>query len=296
MDTLLQFEETLTTQQVVEVLNKLLEQAFQIGAEETEKQLRVVLRQYPTCIALQFNASALYTSLQMMFPSAEEEDKNRWQEERRKLLEVVRASGCAAYWQSATVQLAGLKISDGALEEGEALLRELPESTVDSTFVWTQYYLKQNQLDRAREQLQKRLFKLVSEVEANLLALTNPQLLPETERQLRACTAYRAVAQTFGLVDMADGVEMGIRIRMGKTEAAAACFARYVDAVTGPAVQPNPALFSPALDTTRAEGRRATTPELRRWIARSITEESQYQTLRAHPTFVAAWERLQASL
>lgn len=296
VDTLLQFEDTLSDQQVIEAINGILEQASQGGTREAEARLQALLRQYPNCTALQFNAAAVYAGLQMLHPQADAETQNRWREAGQRLLEAVRASGNGAYWQAATVQLAGLRITAGALEEGEALLRELPERIGDPTLTWIQYFLQKEQPERARAQLQKQLYKLVSEVQTCLLALTNPKLLPEEARQLRACEAYRAVAHAFGLVDLGDGVEMGIRLRMGQTEEAAACFARYVEAVTGPAGQPDPALFAPALETARAEGRMAATPALRRMIVQSIREEPQYQALQGNPTFAAAWSRLQASL
>ena len=296
VDTLLQFEDTLSDQQVIEAINGILEQATQGGTREAEARLQALLRQYPNCTALQFNAAAVYAGLQMLHPQADAETQNRWREAGQRLLEAVRASGNGAYWQAATVQLAGLRITAGALEEGEALLRELPERIGDPTLTWIQYFLQKEQPERARAQLQKQLYKLVSEIQTCLLALTNPKLLPEEARQLRACEAYRAVAHAFGLVDLGDGVEMGIRLRMGQTEEAAACFARYVEAVTGPAGQPDPALFAPALETARAEGRMAATPALRRMIVQSIREEPQYQALQGNPTFAAAWSRLQASL
>ena len=296
VDTLLQFEDTLSDQQVIEAINGILEQASQGGTREAEARLQALLRQYPNCTALQFNAAAVYAGLQMLHPQADAETQNRWREAGQRLLEAVRASGNGAYWQAATVQLAGLRITAGSLEEGEALLRELPERIGDPTLTWIQYFLQKEQPERARSQLQKQLYKLVSEIQTCLLALTNPKLLPEEARQLRACEAYRAVAHAFGLVDLGDGVEMGIRLRMGQTEEAAACFARYVEAVTGPAGQPDPALFAPALETARAEGRMAATPALRRMIVQSIREEPQYQALQGNPTFAAAWSRLQASL
>ena len=296
VDTLLQFEDTLSDQQVIEAINGILEQATQGGTREAEARLQALLRQYPNCTALQFNAAAVYAGLQMLHPQADAQTQSRWREAGQRLLEAVRASGNGAYWQAATVQLAGLRITAGALEEGEALLRELPERIGDPTLTWIQYFLQKEQPERARAQLQKQLYKLVSEIQTCLLALTNPKLLPEEARQLRACEAYRAVAHAFGLVDLGDGVEMGIRLRMGQTEEAAACFARYVEAVTGPAGQPDPALFAPALETARAEGRMAATPALRRMIVQSIREEPQYQALQGNPTFAAAWSRLQASL
>lgn len=50
----------------------------------------------------------------------------RWRARKRQLLEEVRESGNAAYWQTATIGLAMLEITDGDAETGAALLRQLP--------------------------------------------------------------------------------------------------------------------------------------------------------------------------
>lgn len=296
VDTLLQFEETLSDQQVTEAVNRLMEQAPQIGPQAAEQQLRALLRQYSNCTALQFHAAAVYTSFPMLFPRVDRDQLAHWRSETRALLEAVRASGSAAYWQTATIQLAGLRLTDGAPEECAALLRELPERIGDPTLVWTRYYLKQAQPEKAREILQRRLYRDVFGVQTCLVTMLHPEFLPEASQQLRACEAYRAVAQAFGLLDMSDGLEMQVRLQLGQLEEAATCLVRYVDIVTGPAGQLDPTLFSSGLQTARTEGRPATTRELRQMLLRGIEQEEQYQRLLGIPAVTAAIEKLKASL
>ena len=52
--------------------------------------------------------------------------RTRWRARKRQLLEQVRESGNAAYWQTATIGLAVLELTDGDPEQGAALLRQLP--------------------------------------------------------------------------------------------------------------------------------------------------------------------------
>ena len=71
VDTLLQFEDTLPEQQVIEAVNGIMEQASQGAIQAAEAQLQALLRQYPNCTALQFNAAAVYAGLRMLCPQAD---------------------------------------------------------------------------------------------------------------------------------------------------------------------------------------------------------------------------------
>lgn len=176
LDTLLQFEQTLSDQEVATQINLLLQGAAAQGTPEgwqaAENQLNELLHRYPNCTSLQFNGAAFYDTLTFLFPTAGKEQHTRWKERKRQLLEQMRSSGTAAYWQSATMQLASLSIADGALEEGAELLRELPEQTFDPTALWALYYLKKEQPKQALELTQKQLYKLANQILSCLGTLT----------------------------------------------------------------------------------------------------------------------------
>lgn len=300
VDTLLQFERTLSDQEVQEQVNALLQagmaQQTPEGWKQAEAGLETLVHRYPGCMALLYNAAVAYDALQMFDPAAPEELRQRRRSRKRALLERVRAGDTAAYWQSATVQLATMAIADGELEKGAALLRELPESSGDLTGVWALYHLKKDEPDKARDITQRQLYKLVSQVQSCLATLMQPALVPEPERLRKISLASRAVAQTFGLADMSDGPLMEAYVQMGETDKAAACFVRYVEAVTGPAAWPDEDLFAPGLAPQKQAGLLATTRELREMIWKSITEDEKYRPLFADPAFAAALEKLKASL
>ena len=65
VDTLLQFEETLSDQEVVEQINAIIQTAIQQGCSAAEEKLQELLHRYPHCAALQFNAAAAYDTFQM---------------------------------------------------------------------------------------------------------------------------------------------------------------------------------------------------------------------------------------
>ena len=132
VDTLLQFEETLSDQEVTRQVNAVIQTAMTQSCAEAEQQLQKLLHRYPNCTALQFNAALAYDTFQMVDPAGQ----SQWRSHKRALLEEVRASGSGAYWQVATIQLATIAIADGELEQGETLLRELPERPGDPSAIW----------------------------------------------------------------------------------------------------------------------------------------------------------------
>ena len=300
LDTLLQFEQTLPDKEVVERINALIQSALHQGTPEgwqqAEQELEQLLRRYPGCTVLQFNAAATYDAFQMFVPAAGPEQRSRWQQRKQALLEEIRTTGGGAYWQSATIQLASLAVSQGELEKGAALLKELPEQAGDPSFVWAQYYLKKEQPEEALKLTQKQLYKLLNQMQTCLITLMNPQLMPRPEQLLQVSRACRTLAQTFGLMDLTDGPMMEAYLRMGEVQKAAECFVRYVDHLTGPMVLPKEELFAPGVVCQKPETVEGTSAELRRMVLKEMEGDEKYRVLESIPDFAAALEKLRASV
>lgn len=300
LDTLLQFEEDLPDKEVIDRINALMEQTLAEGSPNgwkmAEEGLEELLCRWPGCALLLYNGAAVYDTLRVFFPGAGEENFARWRARKRNLLERVRASGNAAYWQSATVSLAGLEIAEGEPEKGAALLRELPEQIGDPTFVWVQYHLKQGEDGQALERAQKQLYRNVSQTLTCLGLLANPRLMPGLEEQQKIREAYKAVARAFGFLDTSDGFLMEWYLRQGQAEKAAECFAAYVEALAGPAVYPSETLFSPGLGLKKKEEQMAAFREMRRMLWEEIQKEERCRPMRGLPAFEKALEKLGRSL
>lgn len=296
VDTLLQFEEQLSDQEVSARINEVMETAVQGDAAGAEAQLDALLRRWPNCTALQFNAAAAYDGFILFFPMADEDARSRWKRRKRALLEEIRRTGSAAYWQAVTIQLAGLAVSEGDTGRAETLLNELPAYAGDPTAVRVQLCLKKGQPEEALKLAQTELYKSVLKIESCMTTLLNPEVQPDPQKARKACQAYQAVAKAFGLADMSDGFLVEIYLRCGEVDQAAACFARYVEVLTGPPVFPDEELFSPGLIYTKPETAQAVFPPLRRMLLQSVTSEEQYQPLLTHPVSAAALEKLKASL
>ena len=205
--------------------------------------------------------------------------------------------GAAAYWQSATVQLASMAAAEGDTARAEALLDELPETAGDPTAVRVQLCLQKGQPEEALKLAQKTLYQSLVKVEGCMVNLMDARLLPAPDRARKACRAYRAVAKTFGLPDMSDGMLMEYCLQAGDLNGAAAAFARYVDVLTAPPAMPDPDLFSPGVDCTPApQALQAVPAPWRQLLVQSLTGEEKYRPLFAKPAFAAALEKLKASV
>ena len=186
--------------------------------------------------------------------------------------------------------------AEGDTGQAEALLQELPAYTGDPTAVRVQLCLKKGQPEQALKLAQTELYKSVVKIESCISTLLNPQVQSDPQKALKACRAYRAVANAFGLVDLSDGFLVEIYLHTGEIGRAAASFARYVEVLTGPPVLPDEDLFSPGLAYTSPDVQQAMPQPMRRMLLQSITGEEKYRPLLADPVAAAALDKLKASV
>lgn len=293
VDTLLQFDETLSNEDIEEKLNALLEASMQEGYETGEQMLSDLLHRYPNSCALKFNATVVFDSFRLLFPTADEALKRKWMGSKKELLTELRSSGTSAYQQQATLNLAFMAVNEGELDRGEQLLKELPEHSVDATMAWFQLYTKRNETEEALKLVQKRLYTLVSQTEFCLASMMGPEIASDNEHALKICEVYKAVDQLFGLGGMYEGLFLDIYLRMERYDDAADCFVRYVDKMAGEFTLPKQELFSPGLNMK--ERKPATSKELRKMLLAGIEDES-FKPLLSYPECIAAIERLKAGV
>ena len=315
VDQLLQFHPTLSDQEIAERIRAVVERARQEGPLSGEKALEELLHQYPSSDALRFQAAAVYDMLWMLgLAQPDQEAEQRRRRRKRALLLQVRASRSAAYWQMATVQLAGLAAREGETDQAEALLRELKEGQCGlylwvndpsvilgnnqcaPTPVWVQCYLKKEQPEEALKTAQRRLYLLVSSAMTCLTVLLDPRFALDEERVLKICRAYQSMARAFGFPDMSEGLYFETYLDMGQTDRAEACFARYVEVLTGPFSPVDEDLFAPGVTPTDRSSEQDMTREMRRMLLEEIQQGEKYRLLRERPTFAAAVEKLRQSI
>ena len=248
MDTLLQFEETLSAQELAGRIDAVVQTARGEGAQAGEAALTA-------------------------------------------LLESAHTAGDAACAQAAALQLALLAIRERETDRAEALLRGLPEQTLDPTMAWSLLYLERGEPQEAARALQRRLYALITQALSLLVQLANTWVKEDSERALHVCDVYGALCEAFGMTDMGDGLRVEIHLRAGRIEEAAACLERYVETVLGPARLSDARIFSPWLGAPKP-GRDALPEEMRSALLKGLAEDAQYAALRAHPRAAAAMERL----
>lgn len=294
VDTLLQFEENLTEQESAEKVNAVMQAAMQDGYEAAEPMLSKLLHEYPNSVSLKFHAAVVWNVFRVYFPSADDETKKRWTDFTKDLLTKVRLSRDENYWQTATLQLAGIALGEGETAQAEMLLNELPDHTVDATMVWSGLYLKKDEPQEALKTVQKRMYVLVRQLLSCLAVLMNPKIVPDIDQELEICRAYQAVDELFGCGGLYDGQFLEVYLRAGRLREAADCLVRYIDAATGMASLPKKSLFSPGLEIKDAQP--AMTKELRRILLQGLEEQQEYKQLMEYPKCVKAVEKLKSSL
>lgn len=82
MDTLLQFEETLSDQEAVEQINRILAKAIAAQGDLTgytaaREQLDEVLHRYPNCMPLVFNGALAMDAILLFFPTLDPQERDR---------------------------------------------------------------------------------------------------------------------------------------------------------------------------------------------------------------------------
>ena len=89
---------------------------------------------------------------------------------------------------------------------------------------------------------------------------------------------------------------MELCLQEGRPDEAVACFAKYVEVLTGPPAFPRADIFAPGVTAKHPESAQASSRELRRLLLDEIHKEEKYRSLMDHPVFAAALARLEASV
>lgn len=83
IDTLLQFEETLSDQDIAAKMNTVIETALADGYKAGEAMVFELLHKYPNSIALRFNAALIFDTFQMFFPSIDDTIRQTWRSRKK---------------------------------------------------------------------------------------------------------------------------------------------------------------------------------------------------------------------
>ncbi|MDO5424202.1 MAG: helix-turn-helix transcriptional regulator [Eubacteriales bacterium] len=247
VDTLLQFEETLSEEQCTAYMNEILETARTGHQAQAEERLWKLLRTYPSSPALKYQAAMVLTVFELWFPTEDEAKKETRKARRIQLFQQIYDGGDSGYKQRAAAELAACAIAEGKLEKAEQFLKELPKEHADQTFLKTSYYLKREEPQKAKEVLQNRLYYLASQTQMCLIQLTREELEPDPEQALEICKISEKLEEMFGTGSQSSGMAAILYERAGKKEQALESLLAMAERACGTVQMPNPVLFSEML-------------------------------------------------
>lgn len=292
VDTLLQFEETISEKQIEEKINEIVETARIKDVWTADELLQKLLHQYPSSTLLKYYAAVALDTFRIFQPLVSEEQTKKWVRQKKELLQTVYTDKASAYWQSAVVNLAVMRIDEGELDAAEEMLKELPEHNSDPTMAWIQLYLKREEATKALEITQKRLYVLVSHIQSCLSSLMDEKIEPDAEKALEICEIYQKTEELFrGGTGMSEGFFLDIYRRMGQEEKMLDCLIRFVDAIIHPVPMPNPILFSTVIEKSEQE-QRMYPKEMKEMMLKVLLTDELLASYRENPDFGAATERL----
>ena len=101
VDTLLQFEESLTIEELNAAITDVVELIQNSHSEEAENTLQQLLHTYPSSTALKYNVALVMDTFVMLLPSVPEEKREAWRAQKKQLFEDIRSAGPSEYWQKA---------------------------------------------------------------------------------------------------------------------------------------------------------------------------------------------------
>ena len=255
IDTLLKYQENLPKEKVAEYAEHIIKMQQELGVEKAEEQLQKLLHQYPNSIELKYHAAALLTNFAIQNTEITDADKQRWNQQKKQLLEEVYESKNIEYRPIAISSLAALELQENHLEQAEAFLNELPESSGDATGLWIQLYGKKGQSDKVIEILQKRMYLLVSQM-LSCLAMMIEKAPSDKQKVLELCAIYKKLDEIFyhgsGSSDIILAEVYGT---LGQEQEAASYLISYLESHAKEGLTPNPLLFAPTIKTanTRKE-------------------------------------------
>lgn len=295
LDTLLQFEESLSEEQLTAEMNRILETARAKDSQTADTMLQKLLHQYPSNMSLKYQAGVVLNTFELFFPLAPMEQREKWRSQKKELLQAVCADKSFQCWQQAAVQLASMLLCEDELEQAEHLLEELPEHTADATMVKTQLYLKQGETEKALKETQKRLYVLVSQVQRCLMQMMGENLQPDAAKALEIGEIYQKTEELFQVGrGMGKGLLVDLYRRVGQEEQAMDSLLCFVDVFAGPVQLPNPLLFSSMI---KKENEGTTySKEMKQMFLEAMRTDESMAVYRENPKFQAAMEKLQESI
>jgi len=289
VDTLLQFEENIPEEELTLQCNQILELIHSGKYKSAKKKLDQLIHAYPSSASVQYHAVVLLDSFLLFRPTASEEERQSWRNQKRKLLQSLRNSQDSHYWERAVSGLISIALAEDNLTEAKSLLEELPEQSCDTKLLWAQLYLKQKEPAEALKMMERRLFVLVRQTQTCLISMMNDDLNLPPSNWLDLCNAYSQLEKTFCIAGGSSHPLFSEAYRrLGDTKHAMESLKKMRETYLSPIDPPNPSFFSSTGFPQKEQPYPYATLEMKKFLKKHLEEDEKLDVFRDLPEFKQA--------
>lgn len=295
VDTLLQFEQNIPEEELTLQCNQILELIHSGNYKSAKKKLDQLIHTYPNSPSVQYHAVVLLDSFLLFRPTASEQERQSWRNQKRELLQSLRTGQDSHYWERAVSGLISIALAEDNLTEAQSLLEELPDQSCDTKLLWAQLYLKRHEPQKALKMIQKRLFVLVRQTQTCLITMMNDELCLPPQQWLELCKAYSQLEETFGIANgSSSSLFFEAYHRLGDTQKAVEYLVSMIETYLSPIQAPNPAFFSAAGFPQKEQP--YATMEMKKMLLKHLKEDEKLQPYRNCPEYEKALRQLSQTL
>lgn len=200
LNTLLCFEENLTKQEIIRLLNEAAEKLRQEGYAQGFAWTMEKTREYPNCAELLHSAAMLLDG-GLMMAALPESEKKKYGEEISALYEQVAQCGEPSLANRAQCMLASRLLRKGDCAGAQSLLNRLPErETPDKRNLQAQIWAKQGKPGEAAALLERKVLQSMQDDLVTLAELVKYEIeAGDAETASRLAAASQAECKAFGL-------------------------------------------------------------------------------------------------
>lgn len=269
LNTLFNFEETLSETEIRDIGAKLREMVYADNGYQAEEELICLLKAYPSDVVLKLSAISVYSMLLSVVYDAPEGDKTRWAERKKELAEQVYSSENPTYRTIAISMLISITLEEENFDRAEALLQEAEKSHedfVDFTLLRVRLHLAKGEKEKAMQTLIRQQTLSVGQLLNAMMGMLREDMEPDKEEILSICERMQAVEKMFHIENPSYGcIYAESYIRAGEYERAL----EYLEMFVGSAAR-----------------------ELKPLILRALSLDKCFEPIRSEPRFIKIIEGL----
>lgn len=234
VDDLLSFQETVTEEELQDMMNQLVEKAKDNGLDAYAKLGQTYLQQYPRNEELRLRIAMSPLTIAYLYPDKKRKENDAYQKimmQSIAMLEELAQSKTEQIKITAKGALVGRYMEIGRYEEAEVLLKEIPEKEYGTTYLLPHLYLKKGELKQSLACAQKNMQKDVNGVLIDMRAMHAVLLKSKQyEKALKCAADFLTIENIFGTnVMFGNELLLETYLEMNDLQEAEAYFLAYVD-------------------------------------------------------------------